>query len=42
MSIHHIDKDCVPAKSLKMSVIELGKNNNKERKVKLPRSPHWY
>ena len=42
MSIHHIIIDCVPAKTLKMSVIELGKKNNKEREVKLSRSPHWY
>ena len=42
MSIHHIIIDYVPAKTLKMSAIESGKKNNKEREVKLSCSPHWY
>jgi hypothetical protein len=36
MSIHHIIIDCVPAKSLKMSVIESGKKNKKESEALVP------
>jgi hypothetical protein len=36
MSIHHITKDCVPAKRLKMSIIESGK---KKKESKAPSFP---